>query len=135
MSLIEKAVKEFELKTESDEQIKGTITTYYETENGFSGLAGVPNGNPTPIRGILVHTNKSLMFYGEIFNKIPISLHIPFREIKEIKKSKQIFAIFKSSPTIVVIHNDRETFSTRGNKEEFTKLEAFFKNINEIQLN
>jgi hypothetical protein len=135
MSLIEKAVKEFESKMKSGEQIKGTITTYYESENGFSGLAGVPNGNPTPIRGILAYTNKSLMFYGEIFTKIPISLHIPFREIKEIKKGKQIFAIFKSSPTIVVIHSEREIFSTRGNKDEFTKLEAFFKNINELQLN
>ncbi|TJZ32282.1 hypothetical protein FA002_24220 [Priestia megaterium] len=134
MSLKERAIKEFQSKIDSEEEIRGSIFAYYESESGLSGLVGVPNGNSTPIRGVLAYTGRNLLFYGEVFSKLPIVLHIPFYKIKEIKTGKQIFAIFKSSPTIVVIHNDREVFSTRGNEEEFIKLESFFENVNEMFL-
>lgn len=134
MSLKERAIKEFQSKMDSGEEIRESIFTYYESESGLSGLVGVPNGNPMPIKGVLAYTDKSLLFYGEVFTKFPIVLHIPFYKIKEIKTGKQIFAIFKSSPTFVVIHDDREVFSTRGNKEEFIKLESFFESVNEMFL-
>ncbi|MEM4992534.1 GRAM domain-containing protein [Priestia sp. SB1] len=131
MSLKERAVKEFQEKIDSGEEIKESILTYYECESGLSGLVGVPNGNPVPVRGVLAYTNKSLLFYGEIFTKLPVVLHIPFKEINEIKTGKQILTIFKSSLTMVVVHNDWEIFSTRGNKEEFISLKTFFENATE----
>lgn len=132
MSLKERAIKGFQSKMDSREEIRESIFTYYESESGLSGLVGVPNGNPMPIKGLLAYTDKSLLFYGEVFTKLPIVLHVPFYKIKEIKTGKQIFTIFKSSLTFVVIHDDRRVFSTGGNKEEFIKLELFFENINEM---
>ncbi|MED3866238.1 GRAM domain-containing protein [Priestia megaterium] len=131
MSLKERATKEFKEKIDSDEEIRESILTYYECESGFSGLVGVPNVNSVPIRGVLAYTEKSLLFYGEVFSKLPIVLHIPFNKIREIKTGKQILTIFKSTLTMVVVHNDQEVFSTRGNKEDFSRLKSFFKNVNE----
>ncbi|WP_061859983.1 hypothetical protein [Priestia megaterium] len=129
MSLKERAFQEFNKNLEENETIKESIVAYYEVESGISGLVGVPNGTPTPVRGILAYSDKSLMFYGEVFRNLPITLHIPYRKIDEIKEKKHIFKLFKSSPTIVVIHKDQDMFSTRGNEEEFVKLHSFFENV------
>ncbi|MEC3018499.1 hypothetical protein [Bacillus cereus] len=76
MSLKEHAMKEFQEKMFSNETIQDIITTYYEMKNGISGLVGVPNGNFTPVRGILAYTEQQLLFYSELFGKLPISLQI-----------------------------------------------------------
>lgn len=65
MSLKERAIKEFQSKMDSGEEIRGSIFTYYESESGLSGLVGVPNGNSMPIKGVLAYTDKSLLFMGK----------------------------------------------------------------------
>ncbi|PGK37503.1 hypothetical protein CN907_16605 [Bacillus anthracis] len=129
MSLKEHAMKEFQEKISSNETIQGMITTYYEMQNGISGLVGVPNGNSTPVRGILAYTEQQLLFYSELFNKLPISLQIPFHQINEIKEKKQAFALFKTIPAITVSHVDQDVFSTRGDEEEFVHLKEFFEKV------
>ncbi|WP_257151691.1 hypothetical protein [Bacillus pseudomycoides] len=113
----------------TNENIQGTITTYYEMQNGMSGLAGGPNGNPTPVRGILAYTERQLLFYSEVFGKLPISLQIPYHQINEIKEKKQVFALFKTIPAIVVSYEDRDVFSTREDEKEFVRLKEFFEKV------
>ncbi|WP_306008502.1 GRAM domain-containing protein [Bacillus sp. MMSF_3353] len=129
MSLKEHAMKEFQEKMTSNESLQGMITTYYEMQNGISGLVGVPNGNSTPVQGILAYTERQLLFYSEVFGKLPISLQIPFHKINEIKEKKQVFALFKTIPAIAVSHEDQDVFSTRGDKEEFVRLKEFFEKV------
>lgn len=129
MSLKEHAMKEFQEKMSSNETIQGMITTYYEMQNGISGLVGVPNGNSTPVRGILAYTEQQLLFYSELFGKLPISLQIPYHQINEIKEKKQAFALFKTIPVITVSHVDQNVFSTRGDEEEFMHLKKFFEKV------
>ncbi|MFF1994760.1 hypothetical protein ACFVWC_26755 [Bacillus mycoides] len=88
-------MKEFQEKMSSNETVQGMITTYYEMQNGISDLVGVPNGNSTPVRGILAYTEKQLLFYSEVFGKIPISLQIPFHQINEIKEKNKLFPFLK----------------------------------------
>ncbi|OWW10178.1 hypothetical protein J8Y17_27120 (plasmid) [Bacillus cereus] len=129
MSLKEHAMKEFQGKMASNETIQGMITTYYEMQNGISCLVGVPNGNSVPVRGILAYTEQQLLFFSELFGKLPISLQIPFHKINEIKEKKQAFALFKTIPAIAVSHEDQDVFSTRGDKEEFVRLKEFFEKV------
>lgn len=121
MSLKEHAMKEFQEKMTSNESVQDMITTYYEMQNGISELLGVPNGNATPVRGILAYTDQQLLFYSEVFDKLPISLQIPFHKINEIKEKKQ-----------AVSHEDQDVFSTRGDKEEFVRLKDFFEKVKYI---
>ncbi|NPC92693.1 hypothetical protein HOO54_10745 [Bacillus sp. WMMC1349] len=126
MNLEEKAIEEFKSKMDGSEQLQETILTFYECEVGFSGMVGIANG-PTPIKGILGYSNKQLLFYGEMFKKVPISFQIPSDQIAKIKEKKQPFTLFKSVPSFVVFHqNDQVTFTTRGDQEEFAKLKLFF---------
>lgn len=129
MSLKEQAMKDFQEKIFSTENIQGMITAYYEVQNGMSGLVGVPNGNPIPVKGILAYTEKQLLFYGEIFEKLPVLLQIPYYQINKIKETKQVFALFKTIPAITIFHQEQEIFTTRGNEEEFIQLKAFFEKV------
>ncbi|MGG3523674.1 GRAM domain-containing protein [Bacillus pseudomycoides] len=124
MSLKEQAMKDFQEKMSSNENIQGMISTYYEMESGISGHA-----SSTPMRGILAYTERQLLFYSEIFGKLPISLQIPYSKIHEIKEKKQSFALFKTIPVIAVFHQEQEIFTTLGNEEEFIRLQAFFEKI------
>ncbi|PDZ08169.1 hypothetical protein CON70_29315 [Bacillus pseudomycoides] len=134
MSLKEHAMQEFQGKMSTNENIQGTITTYYEMQNGMSGLVGVPNGNPTPVRGILAYTERQLLFYSELFGKLPISLQIPYHQINKIKETRQPFALFKTIPVIVVSHEEREVFSTRGDEEGFVRLKEFFEKVKSMSM-
>lgn len=134
MSLKEQAMKEFQEKISSTENIQGMIATYYEAQNGISGLVGTPNANSTPVKGILAYTEQQLLFYGEIFGKLPISLQIPFHQINKIKETKQVFALFKTIPAIMICHQEQEVFTTRGNEEEFIQLKAFFEKVKHISM-
>ncbi|MEI4802482.1 hypothetical protein ACIGHG_19190 [Bacillus sp. NPDC077411] len=129
MGLKEQAMKEFQERISSTENIQGMTSAYYEMQNGMSGLVGTPNANPIPVKGILAYTEQQLLFYGEIFGKLPISLQIPFHQINKIKETKHVFALFKTFPAIVVFHQEQEIFTTRGNEEEFIRLQAFFEKI------
>ncbi|WP_020061071.1 hypothetical protein [Bacillus sp. 123MFChir2] len=134
MSLKEQAMKDFQEKISSTEKIQGMITTYYEVQNGMSGLVGVPNGNSISVKGILAYTEKQLLFYGEIFEKLPISLQIPYYQINKIKETKHVFALFKTFSAIMIFHQEQEIFTTRGNEEEFIQLKAFFEKIKHISM-
>ncbi|KAA6452735.1 hypothetical protein [Bacillus swezeyi] len=130
MSLKEIAIKEFNSKMVENEEIQGLAMAYYEFQSGISGIVGTPNGTTTPIKGFLAYSNKQLLFYGEVF-KAPTTLQISYSQIIEVKEKKQGFALFKSFPSIIVYHNDKqEIFTTRGDKEEFAKLREFFEKIN-----
>lgn len=95
MILKEHAIKKFQEKMTSNESVQGMITTYYEMQNGLSGLVGVPNGNSTPVQGILAYTERQLLFYSEVFGKLPISLQIPFHKINEIKEKNKLLPFLK----------------------------------------
>ncbi|WP_459502980.1 GRAM domain-containing protein [Bacillus sp. C1] len=129
MSLKEHAMQEFQEKISSNENIQHMISAYYEMQSGISGLVGVPNGNSTPMRGILACTERQLLFYSEVFGKFPISLQIPYHAINEIKEKKQAFTLFKMIPVIVISHQDQDVFSARGNEEEFVHLKDFFEKV------
>lgn len=60
MSLKEHAMREFQEKVSSNETVQDMITTYYEMQNDIFALVGVPNGNSTPVRGILAYTVQQL---------------------------------------------------------------------------
>ena len=100
MGLKEQAMKEFQERISSTENIQGMTSAYYEMQNGMSGLVGTPNANPIPVKGI-----------------------------NKIKETKHVFALFKTFPAIVVFHQEQEIFTTRGNEEEFIRLQAFFEKI------
>ncbi|MFJ8526674.1 GRAM domain-containing protein [Bacillus sp. NPDC094106] len=117
-------MQEFQEKMSSNENIQGMISVYYETQSGISG-----HGSSTPMRGILAYTERQLLFYSEIFGKLPISLQIPYHKIHKIKEKKQSFAFFKTIPSIVISHQDQDIFSTRGNEEEFVHLKDFFEKV------
>ncbi|ENQ3106425.1 hypothetical protein ACEOWJ_002450 [Bacillus cereus] len=135
MGLKEQAMKDFQEKISSTESIQGMITTYYEIQNGVSGLVGIANANSTPVKGILAYTEQQLLFYSEILGNLPISLQIPYYQINKIKETKHVFALFKTFPAIAVFHQEQEIFTTLGNEEEFIRLQAFFEKIKLISTN
>jgi len=118
----------------ADEIIEDSIMTHYKAESGFSGLAGNASTSGVPVKGLLASTNLRILFYGELAKELPVFREVYYKDVTDIKEKKEPFALFKSIPVYIISHKDRDTFTSRGYPDELTKLQAFFKKVQDNHL-
>ncbi|PIE93061.1 hypothetical protein CO726_22630 [Bacillus fungorum] len=116
---------------EENEKVRNQIKAYYKYSNltSLSMLSGIISNSPD-VFGLLLSTNKRIIFYTETMKMNKILFEIKHEEIIEFKEQKQTVGLFKKIPSIVICHEKgEEVFSTMGDSEKFSELKYFFDEI------
>lgn len=116
---------------EENEKVRNQIKAYYKYSNltSLSMLSGIISNSPD-VFGLLLSTNKRIIFYTETMKMNKILFEIKHEEIIEFKEQKQTVGLFKKIPSIVICHEKgEEVFSTMGDLEKFSELKYFFDEI------
>ncbi|TFW46934.1 hypothetical protein ES895_28835 [Bacillus sp. 007/AIA-02/001] len=116
---------------EENEKVRNQIKAYYKYSNltSLSMLSGIISNSPD-VFGLLLSTNKRIIFYTETMKMNKILFEIKHEEIIEFKEQKQTVGLFKKIPSIVICHEKgEEVFSTMGDLEKFFELKCFFDEI------
>ncbi|SCM12366.1 PH domain-containing protein [Bacillus wiedmannii] len=116
---------------EENEKVRNQIKAYYKYSNltSLSMLSGIISNSPD-VFGLLLSTNKRIIFYTETMKMNKILFEIKHEEIIEFKEQKQTVGLLKKIPSIVICHEKgEEAFSTMGDLENFSELKCFFDEI------
>ncbi|HEE9035413.1 TPA: PH domain-containing protein [Bacillus cereus] len=116
---------------EENEKVRNQIKAYYKYKDltSLSMLGGNISSSPD-VFGLLLTTNRRIIFYTETMKMNKILFEIDYGEIIEFKEQKQTVGLFKKIPSIVICHKKgEEVFSTMGDLEKFSELKSFFDGI------